>query len=87
MLRVTWKDQGSGNRKGHLWMRVAPSEKWYKLSEEVASHRWRTEVFHLPEELFENGQMAEGTMELASESHFSDSRVYRDMTGYWVHIM
>ena len=85
-LRLVWKDHGYGRAKGHIWVRIFPSETWLKLSPRVASHYWRNEVLILPGKLFEEQHHKPGVLQFAAESHYSDNRVGYDMTGYEVHI-
>lgn len=69
-LRVTWKDQGWGNRKGHLWARVPgdATKPWTRLSTHVAAHSWRTETLKLPAGWFARFASSDGgTLELACE--------------------
>lgn len=84
LLKVVWRDHGFGNQKGQIWARVAPNQ-WHKISNRVASHYWRTDVLHLPKQLFELDDEP-ATLEIACESHFYDPDVARDLTGYEVHV-
>ena len=62
-LKVSWKDQGFGNRKGRLWCRRlgAPYQgqspptgtAWHWLSPTVAEHSWTQAEFELPVACFE----------------------------------
>lgn len=70
-LRVTWKDQGWGNRKGHLWARTTgeTTRQWIRLSTRTAEHSWRTETLKLPAGWFEREARRDGggMLELACE--------------------
>ena len=98
-LKIVWKDHGYGRAKGHIWVRIFPSETaysmpceqaetvaWLKLTTRVAGHYWRTELLELPDKLFEEQHSRPGVLQFAAESHYSDDRVGYDMTGYEVHI-
>ena len=64
-LKVSWKDQGYGNRKGRLWCRtktvlraasrggVTEISEWYQLSTGVAEHSWTQAEFEVPAACFE----------------------------------
>ena len=73
-LVVRWKDQGWGNRKGHIWGRVGGrggqggqgSGEWHRLSSNVAPHAWATASFPLPAGWF-NGAAGASLLELALE--------------------
>ena len=63
-LSVSWKDQGWGNQKGHLWGRVVPplappgtppEGAWLRISTHNAPHQWKTETFQLPAAWFAEG--------------------------------
>ena len=77
-LVVRWKDQGWGNRKGHIWGRLCRREgqghiwgrgisgEWHRLSSNVAPHAWATGSFPLPAGWF-NGTAGACLLELALE--------------------
>jgi len=70
-LSVTWKDQGWGNRKGHIWARVNGErpQPWQRLSREVAAHNWRSDTFQLPAAWFvtDEPENRSGSLELACD--------------------
>ena len=51
-LRVWWRDQGYGYRKGDLFARLmvdgSEPSKWEKISTTRAPHQWTTDTFALP---------------------------------------
>lgn len=60
-LNVEWKDQGWGNRKGHIWGRILGEEnevlqKWARISQHTAEHNYKKETFQLPSVWFEQSQ-------------------------------
>ena len=70
-ISVQWKDQGWGNRKGHLWARFTAAQgdtsPWARISTHVAPHTWTREEFALPATWFAEGRHAPVTLELAFE--------------------
>ena len=59
LITVRWKDQGWGNRKGHLWARVTGTRdeqayRWTRISTHVAPHTWKQEHFTLPTGWFQD---------------------------------
>lgn len=54
-VTLEWNDQGWGNQKGKLWVKIAhknKQSKWFELTSDFAPHVSKCITAKLPRELF-----------------------------------